>query len=93
MRYYTQQHRFYCGVDLHARTMYLCILDGAGQIVYDKTLAARRWRRPWRLRGSGTSARASSRERGAIKGTSYEGGRGCLLYLTVQRYAELTKGS
>jgi transposase len=40
MRFYTQQHRFYCGVDLHARTMYLCILDGAGQVVYDKNLAA-----------------------------------------------------
>ena len=31
MRFYNQQHRFYCGVDLHARTMYLCILDQAGQ--------------------------------------------------------------
>jgi hypothetical protein len=40
MRFYTQQHRFYCGVDLHARTMYLCILDGAGLVVYDKNLAA-----------------------------------------------------
>jgi hypothetical protein len=40
MRFYTQQHRFYCGVDLHARTTYLCILDDAGQVVYDKTLAA-----------------------------------------------------
>ena len=28
MRYYTQAHRFYCGVDLHARTMYLHVLDG-----------------------------------------------------------------
>jgi hypothetical protein len=27
MRFYTGQHRFYCGVDLHARTMCLCILD------------------------------------------------------------------
>src|ERR1700741_1980490 len=40
MRFYTQQHRFSCGVDLHARTMYLCILDEAGQVVYDKNLAA-----------------------------------------------------
>ena len=30
MRFYQQQHRFYCGVDLHARSMYLCILDPAG---------------------------------------------------------------
>jgi hypothetical protein len=29
MRFYTSEHRFYCGVDLHARTMYLCILDHA----------------------------------------------------------------
>ena len=29
-RFYTQQHPFYCGIDLHARTMYLCILDQAG---------------------------------------------------------------
>jgi hypothetical protein len=40
MRFYTQQHRFYCGVDLHARTMYLCILDQAGQVVFDKNLPA-----------------------------------------------------
>jgi transposase len=33
MRFYNQSHRFYCGVDLHARTMYLCILDQAGRIV------------------------------------------------------------
>jgi hypothetical protein len=27
MRFYTNtsEHQFYCGVDLHARTMYLCI--------------------------------------------------------------------
>ena len=26
MRFYTTQHPFYCGIDLHARTMYVCIL-------------------------------------------------------------------
>jgi transposase len=40
MRFYNQPHRFYCGVDLHARTMYLCILDANGQVVFDKNLAA-----------------------------------------------------
>ena len=30
MRFYTQQHRFYCGGDLHARTLYLHILDQDG---------------------------------------------------------------
>ncbi|MGH8606335.1 MAG: TIR domain-containing protein, partial [Gammaproteobacteria bacterium] len=29
MRFYTQQHKFYCGIDLHARTMYVCILNQA----------------------------------------------------------------
>jgi transposase len=41
MRFYNQPHRFYCGVDLHARTMYLCILDQAGQVVLDRNLPAR----------------------------------------------------
>ena len=40
MRFYTSAHRFYCGVDLHARTMYLCILDAQGQVVFDKNLPA-----------------------------------------------------
>jgi transposase len=40
MRFYTEQHRFYCGVDLHARTMYLCILDADGHVVFDKNLPA-----------------------------------------------------
>ena len=30
MRFYTQQHQFYCGIDLHARTMSLCILNRDG---------------------------------------------------------------
>jgi hypothetical protein len=33
MRFYTQQHRFYCGVYLHARTPALCVLDAHGQVV------------------------------------------------------------
>ena len=31
MRFYNQQHAFYCGVDLHSRTIYVCILAPAGQ--------------------------------------------------------------
>ena len=30
MRFYTTQHPFYCGIDRHARTMYVCILDQNG---------------------------------------------------------------
>ena len=33
MRFYQNQHRFYCGIDLHARSMFLCILDHAGSIL------------------------------------------------------------
>jgi len=32
MRFYTKQHRYYCGIDLHARRMYICVLDADGQI-------------------------------------------------------------
>jgi len=38
MRFYTCEHSFYCGIDLHARTMHLCILDHAGQVVFDDNL-------------------------------------------------------
>jgi transposase len=41
MRFYTQQHRFCCGIDLHARSMHLCILDQAGKVVFDKNLPSR----------------------------------------------------
>src|SRR5262249_58318855 len=34
MRFYNQQHRFYCSVDLHARTLSLCVLDASGSIVH-----------------------------------------------------------
>lgn len=40
MRFYTRQHDFYCGIDLHARSMYLCILDGNGQIVLHHNMAS-----------------------------------------------------
>lgn len=32
MRFYTKPHRYYCGIDLHARRMYICVLDADGQI-------------------------------------------------------------
>src|SRR5262249_30183092 len=41
MRVYSKQHRFYCGIDLHARSLHLCILDQAGQVVFDRNIAAR----------------------------------------------------
>jgi transposase len=41
MRFYTQQHRFYAGIDLHARAMHVCILDHDGAVVFDRNLPAR----------------------------------------------------
>ena len=40
MRFYTQQHKHYCGIDLHARSMYLCILDQADTKLVHKNLPA-----------------------------------------------------
>jgi hypothetical protein len=28
MRFYTKVHEAYCGIDLHVRTMYVCIVNG-----------------------------------------------------------------
>lgn len=41
MRFYTTQHRFYAGIDLHARTLHLCVLDQQGNTVCDKNLPAK----------------------------------------------------
>ena len=40
MRFYTKQCQFYCGIDLHTRWMYVCILSQTGEIVYHKNLPA-----------------------------------------------------
>jgi transposase len=40
MRFYTQQHQFYCGIDLHARTMYVCILNRDGEILVHQNMKA-----------------------------------------------------
>ena len=31
MNFYTQQHQFYCGIDLHTTHMYACVVDQAGK--------------------------------------------------------------
>jgi transposase len=38
MRCYTGQHRFYVGVDLHARTLYVHALDAKGKTVFEQEL-------------------------------------------------------
>ena len=38
MKVYNEQRSYYCGIDLHARTMYVCILDGNGKKVLHKDI-------------------------------------------------------
>jgi transposase len=38
MRFYTKQHQFYCGIDLHASAMYCCILNSTGEVVLHKNI-------------------------------------------------------
>ena len=40
MRFYNQQHQFYCGIDLHARLLAVCILDQQGAVVCQTTIPA-----------------------------------------------------
>jgi transposase len=44
MRFYTGQHQHYCGIDLHARTLYLCVQDREGNILLHKNLPCDRAR-------------------------------------------------
>jgi transposase len=41
MRLYNQPHRFYAGVDLHARSLFTHVLDHAGKTVFERDLPAR----------------------------------------------------
>ena len=38
MRFYTTQHPLYCGIDLHARTRSVCILDQSGAIFVHRNM-------------------------------------------------------
>ena len=40
MRFYTGQHQHHCGIDLHARSMYLCIMDQNGQVLLHRNMRA-----------------------------------------------------
>ena len=40
MKFYTKQHMYYCGIDLHARTMYICIMDQQGNVLVHKNIKA-----------------------------------------------------
>lgn len=38
MRFYTQEHQFYCGIDLHTKNMYVCVLNQAGKVLVHKNI-------------------------------------------------------
>jgi hypothetical protein len=38
MQFYTQAHRHYCGIDLHARSMYVCVMDPGGKVLVHQSL-------------------------------------------------------
>jgi transposase len=40
MRFYTKQHPFYSGIDLHARSMYVCLVSHDGEIVLHRNMKA-----------------------------------------------------
>jgi transposase len=40
MKFYTQTHQHYCGIDLHARCLYVCILDQDGKILVHQNIKA-----------------------------------------------------
>ncbi len=38
MRFYNQAHEHYCGIDLHVKTMHVCILDATGRILLHRNV-------------------------------------------------------
>jgi hypothetical protein len=39
MRFYTTKYLYYCGVDLDARSMFICIIDNRGNTVAHKNIS------------------------------------------------------
>jgi len=42
MEFYHKEHRYYCGIDLHEKTMYVCIVDQQGKIRYHRNIKTSR---------------------------------------------------
>lgn len=40
MRFYQTQHAFYCGVDLHTKSLHVCIVDQTGTVLVHRNLPA-----------------------------------------------------
>jgi len=71
IRYYSQQHRFYAGVDLHARSMFTHVLDHSGNTIYKHDLPTRY------LRLAAAVTRPRQTWIGPLAGDRYEQKRPC----------------
>ena len=40
MNFYNNMHPYYCGIDLHARSLYVCIIDQKGEVCLHKEIPA-----------------------------------------------------
>ncbi len=40
MRFYNNSHPYYCGIDLHTRLLYVCLLDSQANVIVHKEIAA-----------------------------------------------------
>ena len=38
MRFYTQAHQHYCGIDLHTKTMYVCVVNQQGDMLLHQNI-------------------------------------------------------
>jgi hypothetical protein len=38
MRFYTNSHKYYCGIDLHTEMIYVCTLNNRGQVSMHKNI-------------------------------------------------------
>ena len=40
MKFYTKEYKYYRGIDLHAKSLYVFILDSDAQVIYHKQIKA-----------------------------------------------------
>ena len=40
MRFYNGQHAHYAGLDLHTKTMFVCVLDARGEVLLERNTLA-----------------------------------------------------
>jgi hypothetical protein len=71
MRFATPTAAYYCGVDLHARTLYLVVLDQAGAVRLDRNYPAQ----PDAFLAAVAPSEPTSAERGTSPSSSATAGR------------------